>query len=221
MTTVAATATQYFDSVIQKLSGNETLEKLFEKLTAKDNRSTILGSAAAMLTAYYILVHRMELNRPKGFRSIPKLNNKKNVMSLLKNDPFVDRYNANMKELLEDQGIGRVRVAGKDIIFLATPEYSRSILTNNDMFLKETTEMAPDYILARKFFGGINLVFSNGDVWKRHRAVANPAFHRSWDTKLFGHCASEMSEQMEKDMASQGSVEIHSMFQRYVHAWGN
>ncbi|KAG2172498.1 hypothetical protein INT44_006671 [Umbelopsis vinacea] len=214
MATITASATQYIDSLIQKLSGNENVEKLIEKLTAKENRSTILGSAAALLTAYYVLVHQMELTKPKGFRNIPKLNNRKNVMSLLRNEPFVDRYNANMKAQLEDQGIGRAKMAGYDIIFLATPEYSRTVLTNNDMFLKDTTETSPKYALVRKFFGGINLVFSNGDVWKRHRAVANPAFHRSWDTKLFGHCATEMSEQMDKDMASEGSVEIHSMFQR-------
>lgn len=217
MSTIAASATQYIDSLVQKLSKNEILEKLIEQVTAKENRSTILGSAAALLSAYYILIVHMELNQLKGFRSIPKLDYWANIKSLLDNEPFVNRYDKTMKTILEDKGIARTKMGGGHIIFLATPEYSRVVLNNNDMFLKDTTETAPKYTLARKFFGGINLVFSNGDVWKRHRAVANPAFHRSWDTKLFGHCANEMSDQVQKDMQTEGSVEIHSMFQRWVN----
>ncbi|KAJ2960483.1 hypothetical protein NQZ79_g4096 [Umbelopsis isabellina] len=218
MSTITASTIQYVDSLIKQVPGHATVEdlvaKLTAKLTAKSNRTTVLGSAALLLTAYYILIRRLELNKPKAYRAIPKLDGNKNMRLLIQNVPFVDRYNQSMKEILEDKGIGRSSIGPADVILLATPELSRQLLNNNDVFTKETTENSPGYTLVRKFFGGVNLVFSNGDVWKRHRAIANPAFHRSWDTKVFGHCADEMSEQMNKDMADHGDVEIHSMFQR-------
>ncbi|KAJ1919174.1 hypothetical protein H4219_002121 [Mycoemilia scoparia] len=39
---------------------------------------------------------------------------------------------------------------------------------------------------------GDSLVFKNGQEWRSHRQVVNPAFHRSWPTDVFGNVAKEM-----------------------------
>jgi cytochrome P450 len=214
MSTITASALQYVDSLIKQLPAQATVNELLAKLTGKNGRSIVLTSAALVLTTYYILIHRLELNKPKAFRAIPKLNGMKNIKLMIQNVPFMDRYNQVLKEVLEEKGIGRTSLAGNDIIFFATPELSRQMLSNTDVFLKPTTETFSHHTLLHKLFGPANLVFSNGDVWKRHRAIANPAFHRSWDTKVFGQCADVMSQQIDKDMAEHGDVDLSSMFQR-------
>ncbi|KAJ2956900.1 hypothetical protein NQZ79_g7326 [Umbelopsis isabellina] len=214
MSALTASASKYFDFLLRQLPAHATVGDLLAKVTSRNNRSIILTSAALVLTSYYILIYRLELNRPKAFRAIPKLNGMKNIRLMLKNVTFKERYNLVLKSVLEEKGIGRTSLGGNDIIFFATPELSRQMLSNTDVFLKPTVETFSHYTLLHKLFGPSNLVFSNGDEWKRHRAIANPAFHRSWDTKVFGKCADVMSQQIHKDMAEHGDVDLSSMFQR-------
>ncbi|KAM3578762.1 hypothetical protein VKS41_008780 [Umbelopsis sp. WA50703] len=214
MSSITMFSLQFIDSLIKQLPAHTAVRDLAGKLTAKNGRPIILSSTALVLITYYILIYRLELNRPKAFRAIPKLNGMQNTKLMIQNVPFVDRYNQALKDVLEEKGIGRTSLGGNDIIFFATPELSQQILNNTDVFLKPTTETFSHHTLLHKLFGSANLVFSNGDVWHRHRAIANPAFHRSWDTKVFGRCAEVMSQQINKQIVEHGDVDISTLFQR-------
>src|SRR4051812_35058884 len=69
---------------------------------------------------------------------------------------------------------------------------------------------------AARFFG-VNMVFSNGHVWRRHRKVCNPAFHRSWSTAAFGERARALMARIEQDGLT--SVEVYPYLQRYASSF--
>lgn len=88
----------------------------------------------------------------------------------------------------------------------------------SDTFPKRSVlEDFGDYSLAIKFLGKSSLLMSNGDTWKRHRKIANPAFHKSWNTDVFGEVSARFGKEVDKLTKEQGidaGIEVHKLLQR-------
>ncbi|KAL7753724.1 hypothetical protein RI367_000655 [Sorochytrium milnesiophthora] len=84
---------------------------------------------------------------------------------------------------------------GKWGVVLGKPEYLRTFFTNTETFPKYLPADVGFDLNAR--FLGINVIISNGDIWRQHRKMANPAFHRSWTTHVFGHCGRVLLQQLD------------------------
>ncbi|HVJ09036.1 MAG TPA: cytochrome P450 [Acidisarcina sp.] len=69
--------------------------------------------------------------------------------------------------------IAHYRLLGSDIIFLNEPEFIREILVNQPQnFIKERTQRRMKILL------GDGLITSDGEIHRRQRRIAAPAFHR-------------------------------------------
>lgn len=69
--------------------------------------------------------------------------------------------------------VAHYRLLGSDIVFVNEPEFIREILVNQPQnFIKERTQRRMKILL------GEGLITSDGDIHKRQRRIAAPAFHR-------------------------------------------
>ncbi|KAI8333842.1 cytochrome P450 [Chlamydoabsidia padenii] len=62
-----------------------------------------------------------------------------------------------------------------------------------------------------RFIGRDNIVMLNGEDWKRHRKIANPAFTRAMPVKLFGELTSTMFKTMDQIGAK---IDVLDLFSR-------
>ncbi|RUP46398.1 cytochrome P450 [Jimgerdemannia flammicorona] len=67
--------------------------------------------------------------------------------------------------------------------------------------------------LTARLFGRSSIVFRNGDHWKRHRKIANPAFHRSMPVQLFGTLTQALFKKVEADG---NRIDVHDYMQRFT-----
>ncbi|CAO3681708.1 unnamed protein product [Umbelopsis ramanniana] len=70
--------------------------------------------------------------------------------------------------------------------------------------------------LTIKFVGPENIVVLNGAVWKKHRMIANPAFHRSMPVKLFAKQSEKMMLQFEKENDELNNIDVPNLLQRFT-----
>ncbi|OZJ06196.1 hypothetical protein BZG36_00973 [Bifiguratus adelaidae] len=198
------------------LGGSVNIREMYRRLLSQMRSKT--GRVGIAITLFLIgfLLKRKSIREPKGFKSIPSGNSGVDIWYIITGRSFRERYEAGMKSSLEDKGIVKMRSLFSTVIVqLATPEYAKLILTRIDLFPKSIPAQVRPYSLFNRFMGGVNLVFSNGDVWRRHRKVANPAFHKSWDTKVFALMADRFCAKVEStpDYRTAG-VEVDDLFKR-------
>lgn len=179
----------------------------------KDLTSSIATVIAIFATSYYVFTNVLELDKPKGYRDIPKLSAWKTIYYHFKSLPMHVKYERSMKDVLDKHGISRVNQFGTTTVQIATPEYVHQMLMNTDLFPKIETKTQSQTWRAR-FFGD-NVVFANGEMWRRQRRVCNPAFHRSWSTNTFGERTNAMLDVILSNLKDgKSSVNMGSMAKR-------
>ncbi|RIA97960.1 cytochrome P450 [Glomus cerebriforme] len=132
---------------------------------------------------------------PEGLKNVPTL-------SLL--DLLIEMYNKvgpdkrweDIREILEKEGIGRIWFNGRWILIVTDLELVKDVITRTDLYPKALLEeFFPGSLLAQYY--GTNVVFSNGDDWKRHRRIANPSF-RNLPIYVFVESAMKLLDVMER-----------------------
>ncbi|KAG2187291.1 hypothetical protein INT44_004976 [Umbelopsis vinacea] len=98
---------------------------------------------------------------------------------------------------------------------VAGPSAMKTLLLRKDFEKHRGIALQPEALFS-KFLGTQNIVTLNGSVWKKHRMIANPAFHRSMPVKLFGRLCEKMMTQFEKEGDGIDSVDIPMFLQRFT-----
>ncbi|RUS17576.1 cytochrome P450 [Endogone sp. FLAS-F59071] len=194
-----------------------------------------IATAIALIAAYHVYFNELELNKPKQYRNIPKVNGYHVLFYMLKGESFPRRYEY-CRELTEANGIIRTnnlqnailassrlmrrqfRTLGTDFVTIGSAELAREFLHDTDTFRKLTfSEDLGEKHLTTKFLGQTSVLLSNGNIWKRHRKIANPAFHKSWNTDVFGGVSARLGREVDRLTKEEGidvGVEVHKLMQR-------
>ncbi|KAI8139907.1 cytochrome P-450 cyp509A1 [Fennellomyces sp. T-0311] len=99
-------------------------------------------------------------------------------------------------------------------VHVARPEAAKKIFYKTELFPKKDNGGGRRDTLFYRFAAGPSLPFLNGAHWKSQRMVANPAFHRSMPTELFGGLSKKLFSKIDSDMKS--PVDIHNLMMRWT-----
>ena len=176
--------------------------------------SALASTAAVFATSYYVLYGLLEIHKSRGYHQIPKLPVLQILRSFFRRMSYRERYERIIRAIQEKDGISRINYFGRAIIHISSTEYARQLLTNTEDFPKrQFPSNAFGHLL------GTNIVFSNGEVWKRHRRICNPAFHKSWTTDIFGERTEAMIRVIQANIgkdANKDGIHAFEFFQRFL-----
>ncbi|CAO3681720.1 unnamed protein product [Umbelopsis ramanniana] len=99
---------------------------------------------------------------------------------------------------------------------VAAPSAMKTLFLRIGDYPKDAKLLRNPHSLAIKFIGAENIVGINGAVWKKHRMIANPAFHRSMPVKLFGKLSERMMLKFDKEGDGLENVDIPNFLQRFT-----
>jgi cytochrome P450 len=99
------------------------------------------------------------------------------------------RFKEIMSPKLRKKGYAILYRPFKWRVIISKPEIAKDLFRNTDQFLKPVNPNPGS--LNKLFFGGINIVGSNGEEYKRFRRPINPIIGQSFQPELFSSCVLE------------------------------
>ncbi|CAG8646347.1 23094_t:CDS:10, partial [Rhizophagus irregularis] len=146
---------------------------------------------------------------PEGLKNIPTLSFLDLLIEIFtKVGP--DKRWENTRDVLEKEGIGKLWFNGQWTITVTDLGLVKDIMTKTDLYPKALLEESFPTSLITKYYG-TNVVLSNGDVWKRHRRIANPSF-RNLPVHVFVESTTKLLNVMEK--IDNEPIEVKSLMHR-------
>lgn len=112
-----------------------------------------------------------------------------------------------------DGGIVKSWMFGAWAYKVSKAEYARKLFMRTDIFQKINIRQLMPHNLGPRVTG-ISLTFENGEAYRGHRAVVNPAFRRAWPTSLFAKPLLELMDVMEQDCKTGNSLDMLTLFRR-------
>ncbi|CAG8539253.1 13865_t:CDS:10, partial [Funneliformis caledonium] len=146
---------------------------------------------------------------PEGIKNVPTLSFLKLISAIFSNEGPDKRWE-NTRKVLEKEGIGKFWFNGVWYIVTTDLELTKDVFSKTDLYPKTLlNESDPGSLLADYY--GTNLIISNGDVWKRHRHIASPAF-KSLPMHVFDETAVKLLKVIEK--VDNGPIEVKDLMHR-------
>ncbi|CAO3597962.1 unnamed protein product [Absidia cylindrospora] len=201
MSQLIQTVNQYVESIDWQAFQSWYASYLAKYTNTKGKRITI--GVAIALTLLCRSVYR-RTTPPKNLRHIPHIG----FVEFIKHFMILKTPTHNAFTTLEKPFVGT-----NDSMYLrwdrngwvvqvSNPEAVKQIFMKSDIFPKMDVGFLKGTLFNR-FVGASNILFTNGVDWKKHRKLANPAFHRSMPVKLFGESARDLFTKL--DNANSGN----------------
>ncbi|CAB4414962.1 unnamed protein product [Rhizophagus irregularis] len=165
---------------------------------------------AILLVVSFITFKFYQLTKvPKRLKNVPTLSFLDFLITIYINAGPDKRWEYN-RETLEKEGIAKAWFNGNWVLVVTDLELAKDILTKTDLYPKALLkESFPKSLLTQYY--GVNLVFSNGDEWKRHRRIANPSF-RNLPVHVFVESATKLLNIVEK--IDNEPIEVNNLMHR-------
>ncbi|KAI8577683.1 hypothetical protein K450DRAFT_282458 [Umbelopsis ramanniana AG] len=173
--------------------------------------------AAAVATVFSYQIYR-KMRIPRNLQHIPSVSYWRYMRSVLSGEGIDVRAREIVLPVLSTSPSGlylRPKRLGWAVA-VADPVAIKALFFRRDDFPKSQGFVQRQEALAAKYIGAGNIVTSNGDVWKKHRMIANPAFHRSMPVKLFGKLCEKMMVRFEKEGQGLENVDVPNLLQRFT-----
>ncbi|KAI8150362.1 cytochrome P450 [Fennellomyces sp. T-0311] len=211
------------DTYILPLKGpiNDAFETYIVPLTSKvihlDRRNRISISAAVALLGVYLLCNKV-FRPPKSLRHLPRARFFGLNKRLIQGKSNVDIAHQVTLSVGSQSPYGlylRFGVFGWSV-HSTRPETARKIFQKTDAIEKIFAAKFGDSVLGR--LGTTkSMIFLNGSHWKAHRRIANPAFHRSMPTELFGRLTTDLFAVID-NMLDRGttSLDVPNLTERWT-----
>ncbi|CAG8664746.1 1706_t:CDS:10, partial [Racocetra persica] len=134
------------------------------------------------------------------------------ILSIITNQAGSDKLFLRFKEYFEKDGIVKLYFRGKWICMITDPVVAKDLCLRTDAYPKLMFDEVLPNSAAERYFG-VNVVHSNGDVWKRHRRVCNPAF-KTLPMHLFVEMGLKLMDILEK--VDNKPIETTTLMQRFT-----
>ncbi|KAI8391099.1 cytochrome P450 [Radiomyces spectabilis] len=183
------------------------------KYLEKRSKWSYLGIAVALFVSHK--VYRF-LHVPPSLRHIPAVSYWRMVGSFLSKEPPQRRMERLILPTIQGtDGIYLNKIPLDWTVFLANPTSVRSLFFDNKDLPKDQSGL---YYLGEtspviRFVGYDNIVFSNGQTWKRQRKLMNPVFNRAMPVNVFGNLMLKVIHKIENEYQG-NNVRVVDLMQR-------
>ncbi|CAM0143053.1 unnamed protein product [Umbelopsis sp. WA50703] len=96
------------------------------------------------------------------------------------------------------------------------PQALKILFLRKDDYPKSQAMIEDKRFLPARLLGNQNILGLNGAHWKKHRMIANPAFHRHMPVKLFGKLCEKMIQRFETEDDGLSNVNVRVLMQRFT-----
>lgn len=131
------------------------------------------------------------------------------LFHLFSSSPYDKASNSIFKKLLHDNRILISWMLGEWYIMVSSVESARRIFSDLILFPKNIFALSKPNIFSK--FLGVNVIFSNGDIWKRHQKVVSSPLKRAFDSAIFGRLALNLIDLINKQNEI---VKVHTIMQK-------
>ncbi|KAG0181653.1 cytochrome P450-dit2 [Apophysomyces sp. BC1021] len=173
-------------------------------------------SSAVALTVLYLIYDKIN-KPPRSLRHIPYVGYINTITSALRGRSSADISSDYSIPLIKSEAHNGVYMRTDRIgwtVQVASPEAAKKVLMKIDLFPKADIKFGREGTVSAKFIAGPNILLTNGHEWKKHRKIANPAFHRSMPVKVFGGLTQQLFHTLEKEGTN--NVDIVSLMERFT-----
>ncbi|KAL7754517.1 hypothetical protein RI367_000502 [Sorochytrium milnesiophthora] len=200
------------------------LQSVWDKLTSEHGKTVVVPTLIGTLTVLYVARRVRKSTRvPKELAHLPRIPISAMFRSLFtKGGGFIGRQEMLHKACddwcnrhgIQQKGSRRqmnlVWLFGTWGFATSNPKHVQKIVSDLETFPKLLLppSLAP---ISNKLLG-TNVVISNGDVWKKHRKIAHPAFHKRWSSDVFGQVTRVFMQELDKHLGE--SMEPQKWMQR-------
>ncbi|KAJ9079999.1 hypothetical protein DSO57_1029741 [Entomophthora muscae] len=150
---------------------------------------------------------------PRELKDVPLVSLGASLVSMLSGESFELRFERLIRPVLQENGMARMWNQGRWDILLNDTQQIKDIMSDTERFTKRKGgDINSKLMLASKILGMTNLASADGDEWRRHRRVANPAFKKTWSTTMFGDCTTNLINLIQS--ANGAPLQVQGLFQR-------